>query len=107
MRYCQTFHSAAKLFVPPPNPRFALNTDKDNGLNFFSVLNFQTTDSESEGAVFSHESDPEFVKVMRVTEEAIYSGIFPERIYQGSSGSYFVKDKSKVCFEKLLGPEFK
>jgi len=59
----------------------------------------KTTDSESEGALFSHEADPEFVKVLRVTEEAIYMGILPERIYQGSSGSYFVKDKTK----KIIG----
>ena len=40
--------------------------------------------------------DPEFKTVYRSAEEAIYLGILPERIYQGSSGSYFVKDKTKV-----------
>uniref|UniRef100_A0A8C2PCS5 Phosphatidylinositol 4-kinase type 2 n=1 Tax=Capra hircus TaxID=9925 RepID=A0A8C2PCS5_CAPHI len=36
--------------------------------------------------------DPEFEAVVRQAELAIERGIFPERIYQGSSGSYFVKD---------------
>ncbi|XP_062071100.1 phosphatidylinositol 4-kinase type 2-alpha isoform X1 [Lepus europaeus] len=36
--------------------------------------------------------DPEFEFVVRQAELAIERGIFPERIYQGSSGSYFVKD---------------
>lgn len=36
--------------------------------------------------------DPEFEAVVRQAELAIERCIFPERIYQGSSGSYFVKD---------------
>jgi len=36
--------------------------------------------------------DPEFTEVIRQSEAAIDAGIFPQRIYQGSSGSYFVKD---------------
>ncbi|KAG7492627.1 hypothetical protein MATL_G00016250 [Megalops atlanticus] len=36
--------------------------------------------------------DPEFREIIRKAERAIEEGIFPERIYQGSSGSYFVKD---------------
>ncbi|KAM8911367.1 phosphatidylinositol 4-kinase type 2-alpha isoform 2-T2 [Lycaon pictus] len=36
--------------------------------------------------------DPEFEAVVRLAELAIERCIFPERIYQGSSGSYFVKD---------------
>ena len=65
-----------------------------------SPLLSKTTDSDSDVGVFTHESDPEFHKVIKCTEEAIYSGIFPERIYQGSSGSYFVKDKTKVCVKR-------
>lgn len=34
--------------------------------------------------------DPEFTDVIRSAEEAIEAGIYPERIAQGSSGSYFV-----------------
>lgn len=40
--------------------------------------------------------DPEFEAVVRNAEVAIERGIFPERIYQGSSGSYFVKDPQGV-----------
>ncbi|KAJ6669147.1 hypothetical protein lerEdw1_007956 [Lerista edwardsae] len=36
--------------------------------------------------------DPEFAEVVRLAEVASERGIYPERIYQGSSGSYFVKD---------------
>ena len=35
--------------------------------------------------------DPDFTNIIRQTELAIECGIYPERIYQGSSGSYFVK----------------
>ncbi|XP_062318955.1 phosphatidylinositol 4-kinase type 2-alpha-like [Osmerus eperlanus] len=36
--------------------------------------------------------DPEFREIVEKAEQAIEEEIFPERIYQGSSGSYFVKD---------------
>ncbi|XP_042314733.1 phosphatidylinositol 4-kinase type 2-alpha isoform X2 [Sceloporus undulatus] len=36
--------------------------------------------------------DPDFAEVVRLAEQASERGIYPERIYQGSSGSYFVKD---------------
>ncbi|XP_012859637.1 phosphatidylinositol 4-kinase type 2-alpha [Echinops telfairi] len=36
--------------------------------------------------------DPEFETVVQQAELAMERSIFPERIYQGSSGSYFVKD---------------
>lgn len=40
--------------------------------------------------------DPEFREIIRKAERAIEEGIYPERIYQGSSGSYFVKDSQGV-----------
>ncbi|XP_034282177.2 phosphatidylinositol 4-kinase type 2-beta isoform X2 [Pantherophis guttatus] len=39
--------------------------------------------------------DPEFAEVMQQAEQAIESEVFPERISQGSSGSYFVKDSKR------------
>ncbi|KAM7072717.1 phosphatidylinositol 4-kinase type 2-alpha isoform 2-T2 [Molossus nigricans] len=42
--------------------------------------------------------DPEFEAVVRRAEKAIELNIFPERIYQGSSGSYFVKDPQGVVY---------
>lgn len=40
--------------------------------------------------------DPEFSEIIKQAELAIDNGIYPERIYQGSSGSYFVKNPSGV-----------
>lgn len=41
--------------------------------------------------------DPIFQDIVRIAEESIELGHYPERIYQGSSGSYFAKDSSNVC----------
>lgn len=40
--------------------------------------------------------DPIYQDIVRIAEEAIEYGHYPERIYQGSSGSYFVKDTHNV-----------
>lgn len=40
--------------------------------------------------------DPAFSELVWQTEVAIDNGIFPERISQGSSGSYFVKNQGGV-----------
>ena len=62
-----------------------------------SPLLSKCTDSDSDSVFVNNiENDPQFSKIIHSTEEAIYMGVLPERIYQGSSGSYFVKDKSKV-----------
>ncbi|XP_076402409.1 phosphatidylinositol 4-kinase type 2-beta isoform X3 [Peromyscus maniculatus bairdii] len=42
--------------------------------------------------------DPEFADIVLKAEQAIENGIFPERITQGSSGSYFVKDSKRVVW---------
>ncbi|XP_017855920.1 PREDICTED: phosphatidylinositol 4-kinase type 2-beta isoform X1 [Drosophila arizonae] len=39
--------------------------------------------------------DPLFSEIVAQAEYAIEQGVLPERIYQGSSGSYFVKDASR------------
>ncbi len=44
--------------------------------------------------------DPAFSDLVRQAEIAIDCGILPERIYQGSSGSYFVKSSVNVSFQK-------
>lgn len=51
------------------------------------------SDSEYSCNVFD---DVEFTALVRAAEQAIDQGVLPERIYQGSSGSYFVKDKDGV-----------
>ena len=35
--------------------------------------------------------DPAFNEIVRQAEAAIDAGVYPTRIYQGSSGSYFVR----------------
>lgn len=40
--------------------------------------------------------DPAFSEVIRQAELAIDNGVLPQRIYQGSSGSYFVKNPAGV-----------
>ncbi len=53
--------------------------------------------SSNESAVFSNDfDDPEFSSLVREVEGAIERGINPERIYQGSSGSYFAKNRRRV-----------
>ncbi|XP_055306109.1 phosphatidylinositol 4-kinase type 2-alpha isoform X2 [Sitodiplosis mosellana] len=45
--------------------------------------------------IFNHSyayDDPQFNELVSQAEMAIEHGIYPERIYQGSSGSYFVKN---------------
>lgn len=40
--------------------------------------------------------DPHFSDLVYQAEIAIDAGIYPDRIYQGSSGSYFVKNPANV-----------
>ena len=46
--------------------------------------------------------DPEFADIVLRAEQAIETGILPERISQGSSGSYFVKDSKRVRTSHVL-----
>ena len=46
--------------------------------------------------------DPEFGQIVHQSETSIEHGIFPERISQGSSGSYFAKDLEGVSRLLLL-----
>lgn len=45
---------------------------------------------DSDDNIFT--DDPTFNEIVRQAEAAIDAGVYPARIYQGSSGSYFVKD---------------
>lgn len=52
---------------------------------------------EGEASIhFQQTDDPEFNELVLESEQAIADGVLPERIYQGSSGSYFVKSVEKV-----------
>uniref|UniRef100_A0A8C6SBR7 Phosphatidylinositol 4-kinase type 2 n=1 Tax=Neogobius melanostomus TaxID=47308 RepID=A0A8C6SBR7_9GOBI len=49
------------------------------------------------GDVNHFPDDPEFADIIQRAEQAVENGVNPERISQGSSGSYFVKDpKGKI-----------
>lgn len=92
----------------PDNKRSSTQIEaKLDTVNHYSVTSEQspllnrTMDSDSDQFPQQQRAleDPEFRTLYRSAEEAIYQGILPERIYQGSSGSYFVKDRTKVfCF---------
>ncbi|XP_059621656.1 phosphatidylinositol 4-kinase type 2-alpha isoform X3 [Phlebotomus argentipes] len=45
-------------------------------------------------AINNFPDDPQFSELVNQAEIAIEHGIYPDRIYQGSSGSYFVKNPS-------------
>ena len=46
--------------------------------------------------------DPDFTLTVREAENAVDRGIYPERIYQGSSGSYFVRNCDRVSLNEYL-----
>ncbi|VDP53410.1 unnamed protein product [Soboliphyme baturini] len=42
--------------------------------------------------------DQDFTEIIRQAEDAIEAGVYPKRIVQGSSGSYFVRNLSNVIW---------
>lgn len=50
--------------------------------------------------------DPQFAELVSQADLAIEHGIYPERIYQGSSGSYFVKNVSSVSIKFTFTSQF-
>jgi hypothetical protein len=52
--------------------------------------------------------DVQFNEIIKEAELAIDNNILPERIYQGSSGSYFVKNRNLVInsLSFYLSPDF-
>lgn len=46
--------------------------------------------------------DPQFTELVSQADVAIEHGIYPERIYQGSSGSYFVKNLATVSIKNTV-----
>lgn len=70
------------------NTQFQVNKD-----SFFHYLHCSRLDSE---LINEFPEDPTYQTLVRSAEAAIDKGVYPERIAQGSSGSYFVKDPNKV-----------
>ncbi|KAJ8317663.1 hypothetical protein KUTeg_005567 [Tegillarca granosa] len=95
-------------YVPPPDVTFAPNANRvhhdhprsptrtGRGTEEHSPLLAPRV--EHEYGIFENNfpDDPKYQEIIRNAESAIEDGILPERIYQGSSGSYFVRDLD-VC----------
>ncbi|XP_033113406.1 phosphatidylinositol 4-kinase type 2-alpha-like [Anneissia japonica] len=91
---------------PPPDVIFAPQTQRleQSRLNSPTMSSSTTerqpllrsslSDHETEHPNFfnSFEDDLEFTKIVHAAERAISLEVYPERIYQGSSGSYFVRN---------------
>ena len=56
----------------------------------------RSSSNESTPAFRNEFNDQEFTSLVREIESAIKRGVPPERIYQGSSGSYFAKNGKGV-----------
>ena len=55
-----------------------------------------TSETANERTELNEFDDASYSRIIREAERAIDSGILPHLIYQGSSGSYFVKNTKRV-----------
>jgi len=76
---------------PPGSPRHA---DKEST----PLLHGGDTSHDGYVAYNSFPDDQDYTNLLFEAEQAIEHGIYPERIVQGSSGSYFVKKRDGVRF---------
>lgn len=82
--------AAATPATPTAAAPFSTSTSECQPL----LKRMETHDSGDFTNVFA--DDPDFTSLLREAELAIEQEIYPERIVQGSSGSYFVKALDKV-----------
>lgn len=75
-----------------PNPDVISRTTKTEKL---PLLN-KSPSVISQVSILNEFPDEAFTAIVRNVEKGIEDGILPERIAQGSSGSYFAKDISRV-----------
>ncbi|XP_064599964.1 phosphatidylinositol 4-kinase type 2-alpha-like [Liolophura sinensis] len=99
--------SASETIAPPPDVTFSSVTSHMDSHSNRSPSRHTGTGKlesspllsrvESEYGVFENNfpDDPHFQEIVRIAERAIENGVYPERIYQGSSGSYFVKNMER------------
>ncbi|KAL3865318.1 hypothetical protein ACJMK2_006935 [Sinanodonta woodiana] len=91
------------LAAPPPDVTFAPQRDsyyrsaprsptRGTGTEESSPLLASRVEHEYGNFQNHFPDDHEYQEIIRKAEEAIECGRYPERIYQGSSGSYFVKN---------------
>lgn len=94
--------------VPPPDVTFATPSSAE-GRHTRSPTRSNARGNEESSPLLAprveHEyglfenhfpEDPNYQEIVREAENAIDHGVLPERIYQGSSGSYFVKNTDMV-----------
>jgi len=85
--------------APPPDVTFAPNlspTRTGRGTEENSPLLAPRVEHEYGLFENNFPDDPVYQDMIRDAEAAIEEGFLPQRIYQGSSGSYFVKDINRV-----------
>jgi len=107
---CQSLPDVALLTVapapcsPPISPRSPADRER-------APLLVRPGDSHPENAADynSFPDDVEYSSLLNEAEQAIEHGIYPQRIKQGSSGSYFVKNHNgvrlfvvKFCYKNSL-----
>lgn len=81
-----------------------LNSSNNNNTSENQPLlsNGEMSDDHMDESDFVHlscnhfDSDPEFSEMVKMVEFAIDHSILPQRIYEGSSGSYFCKNTDNV-----------
>ncbi|XP_073898616.1 phosphatidylinositol 4-kinase type 2-beta isoform X2 [Castor canadensis] len=89
---------------PLPPPRDASGfLSRDPGASWSSPADMDrnhpsTSVTTATAEMNSFLDDPDFADIILRAEQAIEIGVFPERITQGSSGSYFVKDPKRVVW---------
>ena len=65
------------------------------------MFTFQISHFHAGGEQYGSTQGADFRAIVEEAVSAIENGVFPERIAQGSSGSYFVKNKEKVSLMHL------
>ncbi|XP_013399472.1 phosphatidylinositol 4-kinase type 2-beta isoform X2 [Lingula anatina] len=89
-----TFAPSAVESTRLSSPRSPTRSDRENTPLLARI------EEEHGPLYFNHfTDDPQFTSIIRQAEQTIDAGVFPERISQGSSGSYFVKNTDG----KILG----
>ena len=99
--------------VPPPDVTFAPHNTDNTSLGGGSPRSPRRGNRESTPLLAGIESeygffdnnfsdDPDYTNIVRQAETAIETGVYPERIYQGSSGSYFVRNIDEVSIRSSI-----
>lgn len=81
-----------KYAISPHGHPMSTSLEADSTTIVVDDQQFQTNSIQKIDNTF--EDDPDYSEIIREAEQAIEDGIYPTRISQGSSGSYFVFDTS-------------